>query len=43
MLREPLPVHVLESLLTFGMNPVNECERDPRCVLCGETSVGGAG
>jgi hypothetical protein len=25
VLREPLPVHVKESLLTFGMNPVSDC------------------
>jgi hypothetical protein len=43
MLREPVPIHVLESLLTFGVNPVITCERDPLCPLCGETSVVGLG
>lgn len=43
MLREPLPVHVLESLLTFGVNPVSDCDRDPLCLVCGEASVVGQG
>jgi len=35
ILREPLPVHILESLLTFGMNARSDCARDPNCFVCG--------
>lgn len=35
MLREPLPVHVLESILTFGMNQSTSATSDPSCTVCG--------
>jgi hypothetical protein len=35
ILREPLPVHILESLLTFGTNPRRDCARHPNCFVCG--------
>lgn len=43
MLREPLPVHILESLLTFGTNASSGSARDPNCFICGAAIVVGMG
>ena len=43
MLREPLPIHILESLLTFGINPDRGRKRDPHCLVCGTGTLSGLG
>jgi hypothetical protein len=43
MLREPLPVHILESLLTFGINASRSFVQDRNCVVCGAGILAGLG